>query len=263
MLYLFQSNEGVSSDEKQRQNAPLTSLMKRTSTMPKYLETITIINRDVDKARWRNVEEEFFRAGITNYKKFRAVEGDKLSDNDIKRYVTASTFKTIQSKIRTSHAEISSKNQVACFLSHTTLWSELLKSTDTYRTIMEDDLTVTPDFLYRMNQSIYSIPDDFDILLLGDIEHARTPWSAIMPGQQWVRVRRFYGCHAYVIKTSAARKLLTGCFPLECQLDTYIFQQAAQLDLKIYAHHPALVRQGKFPSTIQIKGDCLSCGRLQ
>lgn len=262
MLYLFQNNE-LSSNERQQKDAPLTSLMKRTSVMPKYLETITVINRDIDKARWRNVEEEFFRAGITNYKKFRAVEGDRLTDNEVKRYVTATAFRTIQTQVRTSHAEISSKNQVACFLSHTTLWSELVKSSDTYRTIMEDDLTITPDFLYRVNQSLYSLPDDFDILLLGDIEHARTPWSSVMPGQQWVRVRRFYGCHAYVIKTTAAAKLLKRCFPLECQLDTFIFLQAAELGLKIYAHNPSLVRQGKFPSTIQIKGDCQSCGRLQ
>ena len=237
--------------------------MKATSTVPKYLESITVINRDVDKARWRNVEEEFFRAGVTSYQRFKAVEGSRLSDNEIKRYVTAKAYSTILSKKRTSHAEISSKNQVACFLSHTTLWSQLAKTKDDYRTIMEDDLSVTPDFVYRLNQSLYSVPNDFDILLLGDIQQARTPWSSIMPGQVWVRIRRFYGCHAYVIKKEAARKLLHQCFPMECQLDTFIFEQASKLDLKIYAHHPSLVQQGKFPSTIQIRGDCTSCGRLQ
>ena len=140
--------------ETQRTKAPLTHLMKITSSMPKFLETITVINRDIDKVRWRNVEEEFFRAGITNYQRFKAVEGDRMTDDDIKKYVSAKAYATIQSKVRTSHAEISSKNQVACFLSHITLWSELIKSQDRYRTIMEDDLTVTPDFLYRMNQSL-------------------------------------------------------------------------------------------------------------
>ena len=122
---------------------------------------------------------------------------------------------------------------------------------------------MTPDFLYRVGQSLKDIPNDFDILLWGDIEHARTPWSRIMPGQKWVRVRRFYGCQAYTIKKTAAQKLLASCFPIDSQLDTFIFKEAAKLDLKIYVHNPCLVKQGKFPSTIQIAGDCLSCGHLR
>lgn len=237
--------------------------MRKLSTMPQYFELITVINRDVDRQRWKHVEQQFFNAGITNYQRFSAVDGSRLTDDQVKKYVTADAFLIIKSRVRTSHAQLSSFNQLACFLSHTTLWTELLKSKEAYRTIMEDDLSMMPDFLYRVGQSIKDVPNDFDILLWGDIEHARTPWSTVMPGQKWVRVRRFYGCQAYTIKKTTAQKLLGSCFPIDVQLDTFIFKEAAKLDLKIYVHNPCLIRQGKFPSTIQIKGDCLACGRLQ
>lgn len=237
--------------------------MKKSAVMPKYFEMISVINRDKDKQRWRNVVDEFARAGIIKYQRFKAVEGDRLTQEQLKQYVTADAYGTIQQRFRTSHSQLSTPNQVACYLSHTTLWSELVRSTEPYRTIAEDDLIIRPDLLYRVSQSLTQLPSDADIVLWGDIDHSRTEWSRIMPGQEWVRVRRFFGCHLYTIKRTAADKLLALAFPMSCQLDSFIFMTAAKLDLKVYAHQPTFVRQGRFPSTIQLAGDCLSCGQLR
>lgn len=263
MLADFRPVNYFAMNDAQQKNAPNTHHMKHTSSMPKYFEMVTVINRDIDRKRWQNIEQEFFRAGIIHYQRFKAVEGNRLTEDQVKKHVTAAAYQTIKQRVRTNHSQLSSFNQVACFLSHTTLWSQLVRSPQPYRTIAEDDIIVAPDLLYRISQSLPALPSDADIILWGDIDASRTPTSAVMPGQEWVRVRRFFGCHMYTIKREAAQKLLAKSFPMSCQLDSAIFMLADELNLKIYAHEPTLVRQGRFPSTIQIAGDCLSCGQLR
>lgn len=207
-------------------------------------------------------------AGIFGFVRVDAVDAAQMDDKTLRGLVTTDAYIRITgSKPRTSHAEISTKGQVACALSHRNIWHDLAFTRPTaiegikkdYVFILEDDASIAPDTMYRIQQSLQQLPTDYDILLFGFIGY---PTPLPTKNNAWSQVTRFYGCHAILITRKAAKALLDKAGPMECQLDTYIFQTAEKLGLKIYAHFPPIVHQGRFPSTIQKKGDCLDCGVL-
>lgn len=234
----------------------------------KNLDEIHIINVASNTARWQAMTSQLRSAGITKYTRIDAVDGSKMDNKTLRGLVTTETYvRIIGQKPRTSHAEISTKGQVSCSLSHKNIWHKLVfakpdvKQTvaKSYVTVFEDDCAVGPDTVYQVHQALKTLPSDADIILYGTIGIPTISSHATGP---WVRVARFFGCQAYTITKKAAKLLLDNMGPMECQLDTFISQMAEKLDLKIYAVSPSIIRQGTFPSTIQVKGDCPTCGLL-
>lgn len=229
----------------------------------RYMSNLRIINVKHHSERWMSMVKQLRSAGITGYQRLDAIDGAQIDNNQLRSLVTTDAYMRITGKLpRKSHADISTVGQVACALSHQKAWRELIKSEKPMMTILEDDASIDPDILYRVYEASTKLPKDFDIALWGTIGY---PTFTDPPNgfqKPWGRVKRFYGLHVYSISKKAAESLLARMGPLECQLDTWIFQMAEKLNLKIYAHYPSIVNQGTFPSTIQVRNDCIEYGIL-
>ncbi len=238
------------------------------SSARNVLNQVRIINVKSNTTRWHAMMTQLRAAGIFSFQRVDAVDAAQMDDRTLRGLVTTDAYvRIVENKPRTSHAEISTKGQVACACSHKNIWHDLVFTRPTamegiqkdYVFILEDDASIAPDTMYRIQQSLQYLPTDYDVLLFGFIGY---PTPLPSKSNAWSQVKRFYGMQGYLITRKAAKALLEKMGPMECQLDTFVFQTADKVGLKIYAHFPPIVHQGRFPSTIQNKGDCMECGIL-
>lgn len=162
------------------------------------LEDIKVINVASNKARWNAMTSQLRAAGILRYTRVDAVDGSKMDNKTLRGLVTTETYVRIMGqKPRSSHAEISTKGQVACALSHKKCWHDLVfakpsveSRNSSYVTIFEDDCSVGPDTVYQVHEALKSLPQDADIILYGTIGIPTISGHAAKP---WVRVTKFFG----------------------------------------------------------------------
>lgn len=248
-----------------------TAVSTSSSKLPTTLDNIRIINVKSNIARWKAIEAQLKAAGIIQYERVDAVDGSAMDAKTLRSLVTTEAYvRILGQQPRTSHADISTVGQVACALSHKTIWHDLvyghrgnLLDSKEYVTILEDDAIIPPDTPHRIQQALKTLPSDADIIFYGFIG-TPTLSSSMQPNNaRWARVSKIYGCQSYCMTKRAAKFLLDQMGVLDCQLDTSLCKIAQKLNLKMYVCLPPLIQQGNFASTIQVKGDCQFCGPLQ
>jgi len=109
---------------------------------------IYFINLDENRDRWDNLTPEL-QAKIT---RFPAINGKKLDkDQLIKDGLIAE-----ENNLR--------MGQIGCALSHITILKHIQQQDEQYGLILEDDVTIPPDF----EVDKLKLPEDFDICFLDD-----------------------------------------------------------------------------------------------
>jgi GR25 family glycosyltransferase involved in LPS biosynthesis len=152
-------------------------------------------------------------------KKFAAVRGsnlgDELYDNEI--LSVSGLYNVTMEKNRKRHSELGTMGAIGCYLSHTTLWKQLLESEKDGYFIFESDSVCRPYILEEII-SIVQKQKDLDVLFLGLIgTNVKSP--------NVYRIKtKFYGTHAYYITRKGAEALLKYAFPIEQQIDSYMHE---------------------------------------
>lgn len=149
--------------------------------------------------------------------------------------------------------------EIGCFLSHRKIY-EIIKQEQLDKTlILEDDALPTEDFMSRFSDQISLVPDDWDMIYLGQINCD----SNVLQKGRIAKVHalkenitgeiysadRCWLTHAYAIRLKAIDHLLEGTKYVSYTIDAVLAD--LQKDLKVYAFHPNLINQDNTKSSLR------------
>lgn len=120
------------------------------------INKIFIINLDKDADRYQNCIKQMNYYNITNYERFPAINGSKLSDKEIKNLTT--DIGNI----------IASRSMIGCGTSHINIWKRIIKEGINKTLVLEDDFIFKDNFINKFNNYYKYCPENYDILYLTD-----------------------------------------------------------------------------------------------
>lgn len=175
---------------------------------------IYLINLDRSPGRLEKCEALFDSAGLA-YQRFPACDWLNLSPMEIRKYVSDQPPLFAKSRI--------SLPEIACFLSHVSIWRKIAVGPAPMAFVFEDDFSLEPGAVDAMSLLSESRPT-WDMLKL----HVNKPRASV--GAEMTRGPHVIGTPtvlpsmtiAYAITRPAARMLAERCFPLRRPLDLYL-----------------------------------------
>jgi GR25 family glycosyltransferase involved in LPS biosynthesis len=120
------------------------------------INKIFIINLDKDKNRYEQCIKQMYKYNITNYERFPAINGSKLTEKE-KKNLTTDVGNII-----------ASSSMIGCGTSHINIWKKIIKEGINKSIILEDDFIFKDNFLNKFNYYYNYCPDNYDILYLTD-----------------------------------------------------------------------------------------------
>jgi GR25 family glycosyltransferase involved in LPS biosynthesis len=204
-----------------------------------------IINLDKRKDRLEYTSYLLKNKGYDNIIRYPAVDGQKITYNELLNIVNQNSITPILEKKRKNHNELS-WGAVGCYLSHAKLWEKIEQEEKEYAVIFEDDTnpTITKNDL---EQILIDVPNDWDIILLGCIYYTN-PKEMI---NQFYKVDRFFCTHAYIINKKAIKKIKNKLYPIKDQIDWYLSDLSEKKVLNIYSLKNNNWYQNNFGTDIQ------------
>lgn len=104
-----------------------------------------IVNLDRRTDRWESTKKTLDSAGITQYERFSAIDGQTLQMTpEIKMLFRNNDFNYRQGFI-------------GCAMSHIKLWKQLVESKDDYYIVLEDDIELVDNFKEKLNVTLHHI----------------------------------------------------------------------------------------------------------
>lgn len=150
---------------------------------------------------------------------------------------------------------------VSVILKHLAAFRMAAESEHPWHLILEDDILIQPDFLGRLHRSFAELPDDWEILFVGDGSNLhvpfwrRVPWRSVQYrgyNRTWWGGGGMSRCAAaYVIRPESARRFLTSRHaspPFHTAIDWLMNLAGQDLKFRSWWSEPPLIRQGAFPS---------------
>jgi GR25 family glycosyltransferase involved in LPS biosynthesis len=172
-------------------------LLSETKQLGPTKFEIKVVNLERRPDRKEQTIAKFKEQGIVDYKFIEAVDGQKLDVGvDIIELFKGNDYG-------------SRKGFIGCALSHYNLWKQLLQSSDEYYYIMEDDVSIEPDYYEKIKSIDYL---KYDILFLGysmfsSVREKIEPIDVFsigrLPMSQYVG-----GTFAYSINRTGAKKMI-------------------------------------------------------
>lgn len=221
------------------------------------MKSAYIINLKKFPEKYQRCNDHLKLLGIES-QKFEAIVGKDLDQSYIKNICDPQVLYTLEHG-RKLDREISTIGMIGCSLSHITLWKKLISDNISYMYIFEDDAVPTQALLSQnesIEKLIQTLPDDWDIFYLG-AKNMDSNEKAI--SDKIVKMNVIYfGTHAYVINQKGAKKLLEKCFPISCQLDSYMSYMNKYYGLNSYRPVDNLFDQNN-PEGSSIQDTCVPC----
>lgn len=200
-------------------NKMYVQAIKLDTTCDKFL-----INLDRRPDRLETTTRLLEERGYKDVIRFPAVDGSKLSDQQLTELVNPNAMNAIIKGERTQHHELS-RGAVGCYLSHAGVWEKC--GVNKSIIIFEDD-TKPSLSQSQLNSILSTCPDDWDIILFGG--QYNIDKNFIHP--ELVKVDKFYCLHAYMINYKAIQKIKPHLYPINMQIDSALSQISG---LNIYA----------------------------
>ncbi len=188
---------------------------------------ITIISLAKDEKRRRRIVQQCKTLGL-NYKLFDAIDGNTLTQAELdKVYAEKNTISAIGRRL--------SRGEIGCALSHLSVYKQMLSENIKIMIILEDDAILSPKFKEAL-QIIDYLPKNWEILFLGYTCYGNHFWYKLpikIPKLKWRIAKVTDSCrrtHAYVIRQSTAKKILTRTKKL-CQPIDYYTGNSKEINL--------------------------------
>ena len=212
-----------------------------------------IINLDKNPNRFAGVNSQYEASdlnGVIPVDRFSAINGRHLILSD---YLTDDIIEEIEEVedkgVRKYHHQLT-KGGVGCFLSHLSLYRQLLqdKSYNAYL-IMEDDIKINPDIKTHMDYSLKYIPNDWDIILYSWLRVGSQPTINTLIE----KIEYFWGMQCYLINNRGAEKIVRELEnqPLDGQIDSYLSRMIKQGKLNVYMYNKKVVSENSNQTDIQ------------
>jgi glycosyl transferase family 25 len=211
---------------------------------------VYVINMVSNTERLASFKHQYEKSDLAwkEYILYPAIVGKDL---DIKNYITPLAYdklmETDRTKKRKHHYDIT-RGAVGCYLSHLNIYKKIAESNKKNGLIFEDDVMIATDFYKRMLFGLNTVPNNWDIYLLGLI------CLKCDINNNFVDVTKFWGTHAYLVKKDAAAKLVNYFSKLiDKQIDADLSSLIKEKKIKVYAINPIIVvQQNEFESDIQV-----------
>jgi GR25 family glycosyltransferase involved in LPS biosynthesis len=188
------------------------------------------------------------------YERFPAINGKKLELSE----VTTMTPKTIaeiekieRTKKRTHHHQLTS-GAVGCFMSHLTIYQNLVEDLENNMyMIFEDDAVIPPIMKAHVDYSLRVVPNDWDIILYSWIRLGATKTTE----RAIDRAKFFWGMQCYMINKQGAAAItaeVANGSPIDGQIDSYLSRMIKQGKLVVYTYNKRIVTDNSQETDIQI-----------
>jgi GR25 family glycosyltransferase involved in LPS biosynthesis len=214
---------------------------------------VVVINLDRKKDTYQRFTNHYIATDLGKMKKCARISAVDGKNIDIKRYVSPEAWNDIQyvnnHNHRYRHNQLT-PGAVGCYLSHIKAYQHLRDLSYEYLMIFEDDARfVRSDVFQQLRKYMFTIPDDWDLLLMGCICHV------CKEHQHHQDLKHFFLLHGYLIKKSGALKLLAHFdqTPIRQQLDSELSAMAISGKIKIVCITPQLVLQDNTNNTTSIQ----------
>lgn len=140
------------------------------------------------------------------------------------------------------------KGEIGCYLSHLTLL-EYLRTTSCHfqkgHLILEDDISIDPEFFSKVEKSFHSVPRDWDILTFG-IREKGFGTNVVNIHNNIGKTVSMDNDYAYLVNHSSLSKIIEQVAVIREPFDTTLGRASKLGKLNIYSYVPPLVtdRQG-------------------
>jgi len=203
------------------------------------LDEIYMINLDRRKDRRDRMDFNFQMLGV-KARPHPAVDGKDLTDD----YLEEQGITMLPGFSEPYHGRPLKLGEIGCFMSHYTLWKDIVEQNHDIALIFEDDIRFEPYFTSKLDALLKELKerrDDWDLVFLGRkrTKSADEPW--LSGSQQLVHVDYTYWTLSYILSKAGAAKLIDA-EPLSKMLpvDEYI--------PIMYDKHPNTTWQSFFPN---------------
>ena len=209
---------------------------------------VYIVNLKQSTERRKSILIELKKQKINNFKFIDAVDGKKISKNDLAKYVFDNEKKY------NSWGQKLTLSQIGCALSHIKIYKDFIKSKKSYALILEDDAIFLKNFTIDLqNFIIKNFKFKKQILLLSKLkEFYKKPVDNIKD-YEIVEVTNAFFTHAYVINKEAAKSIIKFNFPIKTVADNFVYFKI-YCRIKLTGLNPFLLDQDKknFNTTIDL-----------
>lgn len=219
------------------------------SIVNRVVDKVYVINMDSQTQRMKKVHHAL-TANSIEYIRFSAVEGSKVENS---KYLSNTCNRFCTDGVK------------GCALSHRKIWEEMILNSYQSVLILEDDVSIVPDFNEKFKEAWDSVPTDFDILYVGcKFICADSNVGAFLTStglsKQYEHVNpninRTYGSignHAYILTRRTAEKFLSK--QIQWHLDYDIQKWVVEDSLKSYAMSSDPIQTNDEANTSSSLGD--------
>ncbi len=186
---------------------------------------IFVVSLKRDNTRRQHITAHLQQHGLS-HEIIDAVDGRELSEAQIAAvYSLEKTMQHIKRPL--------SKGEIACALSHFSIWQKMCDEDIAEAIIVEDDAVLHENFMEKVQEAKKILPQDWQILLLG---YAEIPFDLIATFKQRLCHIKIAQCkqlkiikplemawctHCYLLNQSGARHLLAQIKMLTMPIDSY------------------------------------------
>lgn len=202
---------------------------------------VYVINLDSAQERMQKMDKQL-KAINVNYSRIQAVKGTDLTPEEI-----ASEYSSDLNK-KYFRADLS-VGEIGCYISHKNAWRKMVEENIEYAVILEDDLTIEPNFV-----DIFQLADTlkkYDLIKLSDNRaHKPTQTLTLTDDFELINFNKIPNCATgYTITLAGAKKLLARTkFYRPVDID---MQFCTELNLSVYGLRPYSISENlELPSDI-------------
>lgn len=213
--------------------------MNNINSIPAYC-----INLDYQKDKWNSVKERFDKVGFKNVERISAIVGVNV---DIKDKASMLTQYNLKNNYRCQHAQIPSLGAIGCSLSHIKIWQHMIDKNINYAYIFEDDVMFDEDFVNKLNKYLEEDQVKKSDLFYFGYHHLD------------YKIKLFSGSQGYLLSNNGAKILLKNAFPLECNIDIYMYILNNLGLINIVFPEKSLATQFVYKTSTTQNVDCYKC----
>ena len=194
--------------------------------------------------RKNNILMQFKRNGIVDFE-FIEIDRDELHGQNISMF-----------------EKDYNKSQIAISLSHFHAYKEISEKYD-HGLIFEDDAILSPNFTNRFKKYINQLPNNYDMLFIGDGCDLHIESSKLIPGKHIYKKPLHHGAtrctDSYLVSKKCAKQLRYYIehlsYKIKIPIDWWMNKAAIDNNFKVYWAEPTIVTQGTQNGTYKTSHD--------
>ena len=183
----------------------MTKINYKKINYKKYFDKIYCINLNQRPERWENCLAEFKKHNI-KVERFSAIDGTKVE-----------------------HYDNINIGAAGCFMSHLSIFKEMVKNNWSRVLILEDDVVFAKDFSKRIPNILNNLPPSFDVVYLGA--------SYVIKGKEinpfLSKVVSAGTTSSYIVSLEFANKFLENYKEINCEIDVLFAKLQKKLNFFI------------------------------